>query len=143
MRFYIAGPMRGYKDFNFPAFHAAAKVLREGYHKVVSPAEMDEEEYGSYKEIEAQVSKPNSLRGFMARDLPAMLSCDGVALLPGWAESQGALIEAFVAEMCGLKVFEYMESAFDGRSVSTARLLLAIGQKVLKMNISLSKGDTK
>ena len=42
MKIYIAGPMRSYPAFNFPAFHAAAKDLRERGHAVWSPAENDE-----------------------------------------------------------------------------------------------------
>jgi len=38
---FIAGPMRGYKDYNFPAFDRAERILRNmGYHPV-SPAVMD------------------------------------------------------------------------------------------------------
>lgn len=41
MRLYLAGPMSGIKGFNFPAFHAAAKVLRAAGYIIVSPAETD------------------------------------------------------------------------------------------------------
>ena len=36
---YIAGPMSGKVDHNYPAFHAAAKFLREKGWTVFSPAE--------------------------------------------------------------------------------------------------------
>lgn len=41
MRLYLAGPMSGLPGFNFPAFHAAAKVLREAGYIIISPAETD------------------------------------------------------------------------------------------------------
>ena len=39
MQLYLAGPMRSIKDFNFPAFNAAAAKLRAAGHEVFNPAE--------------------------------------------------------------------------------------------------------
>ena len=41
MRVYIAGPMSGIENSNFPAFHAAAAELRALGHEVVNPAELN------------------------------------------------------------------------------------------------------
>ena len=38
---YIAGPMRGYPEFNFPAFYAAEERLRARGHAVFNPARRD------------------------------------------------------------------------------------------------------
>ena len=38
MKLYLAGPMTGIKDLNFPAFHAEASRLRALGHIVVNPA---------------------------------------------------------------------------------------------------------
>ncbi|MHB1850453.1 MAG: DUF4406 domain-containing protein, partial [Acidimicrobiales bacterium] len=40
-RIYIAGPMRGVKDWNFPAFDAARDLLVAAGWEVVSPADLD------------------------------------------------------------------------------------------------------
>lgn len=40
-RLYIAGPMSGLPQFNFPAFHAAAIALRAAGYAIISPAETD------------------------------------------------------------------------------------------------------
>lgn len=91
LKVYLAGPMRGYDQFNFPAFYDAAAKMRGRGHEVVSPAERDESTgFDATK---------NSLEGF---DLNAALrwdlcqiidECDGVVTLPGWEASKGANAE--------------------------------------------------
>ena len=131
MKVYIAGPMRGYEELNFPAFHEAAATLRAGGHEVVSPAELDLEAFGTMEAIKAEAEKPGMLAGFLKRDLAAMLDCTTVALLPGWEKSQGALTEAMVAAMAGIPLFEYTGSAVGGPGVSIYRMLLMLGEKIV------------
>ncbi len=38
---YIAGPMRGFKDYNYPAFDRQQTVLEKQGWRVINPAEMD------------------------------------------------------------------------------------------------------
>jgi hypothetical protein len=47
----------------------------------------------------------------MARDLPAVLSSDAIALLPNWRDSQGATLEATVARECGIPLLAYPDLA--------------------------------
>lgn len=107
MKLYIAGPMSGYPEYNFPAFHAAAKALRAAGHEVVSPAELDEVDYGGQESIHAMATKPGARKVFMTRDLPALLSCEGVFVLPGWTDSSGGLTELMVAVMCEMPIYGY------------------------------------
>jgi len=93
--------MRGKPEQNFPAFRAAAERLRGLGHTVWSPAEYDLQH--GYD----PVSDPEpALVECMKHDLPALLACDAVALLPGWQHSTGAQLEAHVALVCGLPLID-------------------------------------
>lgn len=108
MKLYLAGPMRGIPDYNFPAFHAAAARLRAKGHEVWSPAERDEQDDG----FNPSTDEAKPLRYYMLYDLPAVLRSDAVAVLPGWERSTGAQLEIHVARVCGIPVLnaETMEA---------------------------------
>src|SRR5271167_1909008 len=116
MRIYIAGPMRGIENFNFPAFHKAAAELRALGHEVFNPAEKDIEKYG-YKllnsagdENEASSQVGFSLRDALAMDLEWICQhADAIALLPGWRKSKGATAEHATAVALGHTIIEYSD----------------------------------
>lgn len=102
-RIYLAGPMQGYPEFNFPRFNAVAKALRAGGHSVFNPAERDIERHGG-----VDISKGNatgtldhakdkhgfSLRQALSEDLNYItLEANEIVLLPGWEKSNGAQAE--------------------------------------------------
>jgi hypothetical protein len=103
-------------------------MLRGLGHEVFSPAENDIKVAGK------DVSKSNadgsaeqatkehgfSLRKALGDDLAWICAeAEGLALLPGWESSKGALAELATAEALGLKVFYIVE----GRLVSEADLI--------------------
>lgn len=114
IKVYIAGPMRGIPEFNFPAFHAAAEKLRSYGYEVFSPAEKDIEHHGT------DISKGNStgseeeaarLHGF---DLRRALADDtawicnnatAIYMLPGWQNSKGAVAERALSIALGLNIW--------------------------------------
>lgn len=115
MKIYLAGPMRGIPEFNFPAFHGAAAKLRAQGHIVFNPAERDIERTG------VDISKGNAtgdndlattqhgfnLREALKDDLEFIcLEADAVALLPGWENSKGAHAERATALALGLWVMQ-------------------------------------
>lgn len=108
MRLYVAGPMRGYDCFNFPAFASATARLRAWGHDAVSPAEMDLDAFGWPDCPPEEVLDGFDIFDAMSRDFTAILEGDGIALLPGWADSSGAKAELFVAQQTGRKVFLYV-----------------------------------
>lgn len=80
-RLYIAGPMTGYPDCNYPAFYEAQKTLTALGYLTVNPA--DSGNAASYRQI-------------LKADMLRLLECDGIALLPGWASSTGARAEVTI-----------------------------------------------
>lgn len=93
-KIYIAGPMTDIKDFNFPAFNAAEKAWRQAGWDVCNPASLDG----------GDTSKTHEY--FMRRDLPELIKCGAIALLPGWSHSDGANLELINARACGLGIFD-------------------------------------
>ena len=115
MRLYLAGPMRGIPNFNFPAFHATAAALRAVGHEVFSPAERDIARHdgvdvsaANHAGDEAQATRDHgfSLRDALAEDLEFICRhAEGVAMMPGWENSAGARAEHATAVALRLSIF--------------------------------------
>lgn len=84
-RLYLAGPMSGLPDFNYPAFNAEAARLRALGYEVENPAENSDPPCKTWQ-------------GYMRLAIAQLVRCDAVALLPGWAKSKGACIEVKLAD---------------------------------------------
>ena len=104
MKYYIAGPMSGIAQFNYPAFFDAAEQLRNAGYDVVSPAEMDSPEVqaAALASEEGNLSEladtGESWGDMLSADVKLIADdVDGVLVLPGWEKSRGARLEAFVA----------------------------------------------
>ncbi|AET90664.1 hypothetical protein BYI23_B000570 [Burkholderia sp. YI23] len=93
MKIYVAGPMSGYPELNFPAFHAEAARLRAMGFEIVNPAEID------------VGPNPDWLTAMRA-DIRELVTCDGIALLPGWEQSRGATVEHTLARGLGLRIMQ-------------------------------------
>ena len=105
---YLAGPMSGIPQFNFPLFEAAAEQLRVSGYNIISPAELDD--------VVTRSAALRSLDGltetgtvnhqtwgdFLSRDVKIIADkTKGIIFLPGWEKSRGARLEAHVAVLCG------------------------------------------
>lgn len=110
---YLAGPMRGIESFNFPAFHAAAAILREQGWNVFNPAEMDEADGFDFTGATGDENLSDlgfDLRIALGKDLAFITGqADAVAVLPGWQKSKGAQAEVATARALGLPVFDALE----------------------------------
>jgi hypothetical protein len=104
---YLAGPMTGIPQFNFPLFESEAKRLRAMGMDIISPHEQD-----SPAVQEAAWASPDGalhsghIAGetwgdILARDVKLVADevC-GILVLPNWDLSRGARLETFVAHLC-------------------------------------------
>lgn len=118
-RIYLAGPMTGLPQFNYPAFIAAAASLRGDGYDVVSPAELDDPDDRAAalaspdgSALRYTLAQAKTWGDFLARDVK-LLADDGVraiVVLPGWEKSRGARLETFVgSKMCGMPIYSFHE----------------------------------
>lgn len=109
MKIYLAGPMRGIPNFNFPAFDYAAAKLRAEGHIVFSPADHDRstdpriEDNPTGDEALAEQTTGFTIRDALAADTQWICKeAEAIALLPGWEKSTGATAENALAVALGL-----------------------------------------
>ena len=100
LRIYVAGPMTGLPELNFPAFHAATATLRAQGHEVVNPAEINPDVTMAW-------------HACMRRDIAELVTCDAIHLLNGWQHSKGATLEHHIAERLGLVISEDKSGNFS------------------------------
>jgi len=118
---YLAGPMRGIEEYNFPAFRAAAEALRRRNWEIFSPAERDESDDEAMREHAARRdsgdwSEALPFAYYMEHDLAAVCKMDAVIVLEGWEASQGARLEAVTAVEVGHPVFLFVPLATQSLS---------------------------
>lgn len=113
MKIYIAGPMSGYPEFNFPAFFAAQKKFEDAGWTVFNPANKDaENEVTTDKSFAAGDAKVLMSSGWDFRDayqwdVDRVIEADAIYLLKGWEKSVGAQGELAVAKSIKLRYPEY------------------------------------
>lgn len=125
-KIYLAGPMSGLPQFNFPAFYEATAALRLAGYDVVSPAELDDAEDAGAAMASTDGSPESAKRtwgDFLARDvkLLADTGITGIIFLPGWQKSRGAKLEAFVGVLQGF-TFATVEVLHDEVTVTERAL---------------------
>lgn len=99
---YIAGPMTGRPEFNFPLFNQVAYTLRRQGHTCFNPAERDIERHPDIDftsgDVKAVADQGFSLRQALADDTNFIcLEADTIYMLPGWETSLGARAEHALA----------------------------------------------
>jgi hypothetical protein len=91
-KIYIAGPMTGLPEYNYPKFYEIESLLREiGYSFIFNPAEIANGETGRHYSY------------YIRESLKMISKADAVVFLNDWENSKGANLEFHAAKLMGLK----------------------------------------
>jgi hypothetical protein len=102
--------MTSFPLLNFPAFHAAAAEWRaKGWH-VENPAEINPDPKAQWIDC-------------MRADIPRLVTCDAIYLLPGWRLSRGARIEAHIARELGMAMHQAPGVELTGKQATALHLI--------------------
>lgn len=93
---YIAGPMTGLPENNYPAFRQAERDLRAAGYRVHNPVRSD-------RRADSPRLNPKEWADWMRNGINQLIRCDGIALLPGYQDSKGAMVERNLAIELGLE----------------------------------------
>ena len=104
---YIAGPMSGFVDFNYPQFDLAEKMLRglwpaRGNH-IINPANNFNRNQGLTKEV------------YLRRAFGQVMASDYIYMLPAWETSKGATLEHDIASVLSLHITYFDDPRLYGK----------------------------
>lgn len=98
---YIAGPMTGLPENNYPAFRDAASILAKAGYGVLNPVENEKKRTDNTRWV---VGNRAPWSWYMRRSLEQIAVADGMAVLPRWQNSKGATLEVDLALQLGMQV---------------------------------------
>jgi hypothetical protein len=105
-RVYLAGPMTGISELNFPAFNQEAERLRAEGLQVLNPADhgiVDGADWADY----------------LRHDIAGLASCERIHLLRGWTKSKGACLEMTIAKALGMAVTYQVDAEMEHSNAPT------------------------
>lgn len=96
MKIYISGPITGHdmKLVEGAFAHAENEIVNRG-HSAVNPYELSK-----------QMPEDSTWHDYMKNDIPELVKCDAIYMLPGWVYSSGCNLEYSIARTLGLTVFD-------------------------------------
>ncbi len=133
---YIAGPMRGIAEYNFPAFLEAENQLKSMGYKVLSPATQDVLEGFETHTPESELTGDDFER-WVKRDMDMVSKSDGVCVLPGFEKSKGAQVEVTVARFLNKPVYTYPSMA----KLEVSGSMVAPASDILVEALRITSGD--
>lgn len=91
---YIAGPMSGHPEFNYPAFFAMENRLRDlGIQDILNPVYIADGELGHPYDF------------YIRHSMKMLIQAQSIVMLNGWKGSKGAELEYHTAMTMGIPVF--------------------------------------
>ena len=133
MKIYLAGPMSGYDQSNFPLFDRVSKQLRAEGWEVVSPAELDNAEVRAA----VMLNKPtrHTWGDYLSRDVKVIADggVEGIIFLPQWFKSKGARLEGTVGLLKSkdFKFFRWDEDTEEVTPLRRGHVVVLIGAHTL------------
>lgn len=111
MRVFLSGPMTGIEHYNVEAFARAHAIVKEAGAEYVYDPAME------WLVAEGRESESMTHADWMRRCIHELTRNDlvggrhyhRIVQLPGWEDSGGALVEAAVADACGIACVELSE----------------------------------
>lgn len=103
-RIYISGPISSDKEHYQEHFKKAVEYLHSKGYDVINPATEDYTEAVKESGIE-DIWSFEAWLWYIKRDMDIVANCDGIYMLDGWMQSDGAKIELAVAKRKGLPIY--------------------------------------
>lgn len=104
-KIYIAGPMTGLPEFNYPAFHEAEEWLRKFEYEPLNPARLE-----SHIDLKVNLSGDELWAWYMRRAIEMLIQAEEICLLSGWNASKGARLEQRIAAALGMKQLVFRDN---------------------------------
>jgi len=108
---YVAGPMRNYENYNYPAFDERANILDQYGWVVVNPAQMDRNDGKPMADPmsfspDTNYEDHEFMRLALRRDMVAICEeCTAIYMMAEWEKSRGAKAEWHLAKALGLDIY--------------------------------------
>lgn len=115
-QYYLAGPMSGIPQFNYPKFIRITSELRSAGLVIHSPVEMDtpKMQEAAMENLTGDLTKlqkdtDETWGDVLAKDVKLIADVvDGVIVMDGWEKSRGARLESFVCHLTKKPLFIYV-----------------------------------
>mgnify|MGYP001158654316 FL=1 len=133
---YIAGPMTGIEEYNFPAFDAASFKFKEQGFNVINPAALSRTHAA---ELGIEIGEL-CVRECAMIDLVAVIgTASHMHMLKGWEYSRGAKTEHALAEWLDIKISYEVEESFKAYNTHNKEWWFAFQAEQFKRISKLTK----